>query len=437
LHNAFLFACFNGFSFQIVQNSPMVLYAKKLGASATILGVIAGLMPLLVILQIPAASHIQRLGYKRFFFAGWGTRVLFILGLALVPLMGGFLDALNQLALVLVLLFCFNLSRGISSGAWLPWLTALVPPDLRGKYLVRDAAMTSLGSFGTFLIAAVALHGDSHPWQFSLMFAFSAAMGATSLIFLRRIPDAPIPDPVKVSDTRVPWLEMARYAPFKKLLRAVAVWSVAYGGMTAFTTAFLRAEGGLSEGKILLVTSVFFLGGLSSLGFLGHRLDRLGSKPVLTFALAAWVVVLAGWIALSGHLLEIRLVLLLILQFLMGLLAALVNLSNNRLAMAIIPVMGRNHFFALYSVLSNVTLGLAPIGWGLLIDAIGARSTHALGLEWSRFTVFYAAALVVFLFALFFARLLEEREAASMEELLREILIQSPQRFWLRLWPRE
>jgi len=45
--NAFLFATFNALSFQIVLSSPMVLYAKSLGASATILGVIAGMMPLL------------------------------------------------------------------------------------------------------------------------------------------------------------------------------------------------------------------------------------------------------------------------------------------------------------------------------------------------------------------------------------------------------
>jgi hypothetical protein len=31
---------------------------------------------------------------------------------------------------------------------------------------------------------------------------------------------------------------------------------------------------------------------------------------------------------------------------------------------------------------------------------------------------------------------LDEPEAASLEDLLREIPIQSPQRFWLRLWPR-
>jgi len=71
----------------------------------------------------------------------------------------------------------------------------------------------------------------------------------------------------------------------------------------------------------------------------------------------------------------------------MGLLAALVQMSNTRLAMAIVPVMGRNHFFAIYSVVNNVTLGLAPIGWGLLIDAVGTRSPIWLGLAWNRFTI--------------------------------------------------
>src|SRR2546426_4302451 len=164
LHNAFLFSFFNALSYQIMLSSPMVLYAKALGASATVLGVIAGMMPLLVIFQIPAASYIPRLGFKRFVYAGWGTRVLFIFGMALVPLTGGFLDAKNRLALMLMLLFGFNLSRGISSCAWLPWITALVPPHFRGKYLSRDAAGQSAGSFVTFLIAAAWLAGETAAW---------------------------------------------------------------------------------------------------------------------------------------------------------------------------------------------------------------------------------------------------------------------------------
>jgi len=115
LHNAFLFSGFNALSFQIVLSSPMVLYAKKLGASATVLGIIAGMMPLLVIFQIPAANHIHRVGFKRFVYAGWGTRVLFIFGMALVPLAHRFLDPQTLLILMLTLLFCFNLSRGIST----------------------------------------------------------------------------------------------------------------------------------------------------------------------------------------------------------------------------------------------------------------------------------------------------------------------------------
>src|SRR5438132_12796924 len=151
LHNAFLFSTFNALSFQLVLSSPMVLYAKTLGASATVLGIIVGMMPLLVIFQIPAANYIPRLGFKRFVYAGWGTRVLFIFVMALLPLTGGFLDAKNRLALMLMLLFGFNLSRGISSCAWLPWITVLVPPNLRGKYLARHAATQNACRFVPFL----------------------------------------------------------------------------------------------------------------------------------------------------------------------------------------------------------------------------------------------------------------------------------------------
>src|SRR5436309_12526510 len=86
--NAFVFAGFNALSFQIVLGSPMVLYAKSLEASATVLGIIAGMMPLLVIFQIPAANYVDRVGYKKFVYAGWGIRVLIIFVIALVPITG-------------------------------------------------------------------------------------------------------------------------------------------------------------------------------------------------------------------------------------------------------------------------------------------------------------------------------------------------------------
>ncbi|HEX5219644.1 MAG TPA: MFS transporter [Verrucomicrobiae bacterium] len=436
LNNAFLFSAFNALSFQIVLGSPMILYAKSLDASATVLGIIAGMMPLLVIFQIPAASHIDRIGYRRFVLAGWSTRVLFIFAMALVPLAGLFLNHPSQLGLLLALLFCFNLSRGISSCAWLPWMTLLVPAEMRGRYLARDAAVQNLASFVTFLVAAFTLTGDTQPWQFAVLFAFSAVMGAVSLLFLKRIPDVPITAPTNASNAPIPWLEMARYAPFRKLLRALVAWSVAYGGITAFTAAFLKVQADMSDGRILLLSSVAFIGGVSSLWLLGSRFDRFGSKPVLSAAGIAWFAVMIGWLLLAGGAISASLLVVLALQFFMGLLAALVNMANNKLAMGVVPQMGRNHFFAIYSVVANVTLGLSPIVWGLLIDAIGKRSPVWLGLEWNRFAFFFGAAAIAFLILVAIVRKLDEPKAASMEALLREILIQSPQRFWLRFWPR-
>ncbi len=437
IRNAFVFAVFNALSFQLVLSSPMVLYAKDLGASATVLGIITGMMPLLVIFQIPAAQYVSRVGYKRFVYAGWGSRVAFIFGLALVPVTYGFLNPTTRLALILMLLFGFNLSRGISSAAWLPWIASLVPPGVRGKYLAGDAACVNTASFFSFVLAAYCLGKSPQPWQFAALFGFSAVMGATSLVFLKRIPEADTPDEVNTSTTPVPWREIAGFAPFRKLVKSIIAWSAAYGGMSAFTVAFLKTGVDLPERDILLVSSVSFLGGLCSLWFLGSRLDSLGSKPVLTFAFLTWVLVAAGWAALAGGALPPRLSTILLLQFLMGLFAALIGLANTRLAMAIIPAMGRNHFFALFSVLGSVSLGLAPILWGLGIDAVGQWHAVWLGLDWNRYSLFFAAVAAVFAVALILARQLDEPAAVSMEDLLREILIQSPQRVWVRLWPRE
>src|SRR6266566_167042 len=247
--NAFVFATFNALSFQIILGSPMVLNARSLEASATVLGIIAGMMPLLVIFQVPAAAHIARVGYKKFVYAGWGTRVMFIFGIALVPLTGSFLSRTTQLALILSLLFGFNLSRGISSAAWLPWITTLVPIEIRGKYLAREATCVHIASCVAMMLSALSLGHQSRAWQFAALFGFSGVAGAISLSFLKRIPDVEPPEGQVTSSQRVPWLEIARYKPFRKLLRMNTAWSVAYGGLTAFTVAYLKTEAGMSESR--------------------------------------------------------------------------------------------------------------------------------------------------------------------------------------------
>jgi hypothetical protein len=51
--------------------------------------------------------------------------------------------------------------------------------------------------------------------------------------------------------------------------------------------------------------------------------------------------------------------------------------------------------------------------------------------------VFYLLVLLVFALALVLAGRLHEPKAASLESLLTDLMVESPQRLWLRLWTRE
>lgn len=436
LENAIRFSTFNALSYPIVLNSPMILFAKSLNASATVLGIVAGMMPLLVIFQIPAASHIGRIGYKRFVFSGWALRVAFIFGMALIPAVGTFAKPSTQLALLLLLLFCFNLSRGISSAAWLPWITSLIPESLRGRYLATEATMVSLANFGTLSLAAICLAGAVHSWKFSLLFVISAITGMISLRFIKRIPDADVPEAERTSRQPVPWREISAYPPFRRFLWFTLAWAIAYGGLGAFTVAYLKVAAGMDESLILLVTGLAFLGGLAGLWLFKARIDQFGSKPVITFCLGGWTLIVLGWLALGTGLAAFSFGKVLALELAMGFAYTLVNMNITRLAMTLSPAMGRSHFFALYSVVANLSLGLSPIVWGLAMDALGARQFTWQQLEWTRYSLYFAGATAAFFVCITMALRLVEPRSSPLDHLLRDLLVVSPQRSLVRLWKR-
>src|SRR5260370_7564712 len=64
------FSLYNQLNFQITLGTPMILYAKSLGASSTTIGIVAALAPLLTVLQLPTAYFIPKVAYNRFLLLG-------------------------------------------------------------------------------------------------------------------------------------------------------------------------------------------------------------------------------------------------------------------------------------------------------------------------------------------------------------------------------
>lgn len=436
LRNAFIFASCNALSFPIVFGSPMVLYAKSLGASATVLGILAGMMPMMVILQIPAARHVPRFGYRLFIFLGWATRTAVYFGLALAPMLS-VLDQGTRLALVLVAMFFFTMLRGISSCAWLPWITSMISEQVRGRYLAVDYACVQLSGFVVVLGAAWWLGADPAAPRFAGLFLFGALAGLASLFFLWRIPETAPPEAVKESATPVPWKELLLHAPFRKVLAFAVVWAGAFGGIAPFTVAWLKTEAGLPDDSILAVTAISYLGGLGAVWLTSRRLDAFGSKPMMALAMTSWVGIIGCWLALSRGSLPVTNTILIPLHVAMGFAGALVGMSMMRLVMGSIPTMGRSHFFALFSVSANVSMGASPIVWGLVLDLLQESGLAQMRWGLTNYSVFFTGVALMMILALGLCLRVTEPSAVPMNRLLRDIVIDSPQRLWLRFWPRK
>ena len=384
------FSFFNAVSFQIVLGAPVILFAKSLGASSLILGTMAALTPLLNILQLLAARFLHRVGYKRFVFAGWGARTFFTLCVAIIPLWPG-LAASTRLWLLIGALFCFNLLRGFSAGAWLPWLTALVPEQVRGRFLSRDNAFMHFGCLAAMLVSAWVMAGSVEAEEYAAVFAIGLITALISLWFVRRVPDAQSHEDRIRSGVAVPWGAMLRHAPFARLLWFTTIYTTVIGSLGVFTVEYLVVREKFGESTIFLLGGLSFVGALCGLAITAPRLDATGSKPWLRRGLVLMATTIMGWLTLASGFLPGWPWLVGVLNFSGGLAGAVFGVASTRIVMGSVPAMGRNHFFALFTVISGIGLGGAPIVWGALLDALGPLNVVVGALTVDRYTVYFAA----------------------------------------------
>ncbi len=430
--SAHTFQFFNAITFQIVMGAPIIVYAKTLGASSTVLGIIASFTPLMTVFQLPAAQHLERFGYKNFVVGGWGARTVFIFVLASVPLLG-FLDDISKMAALMASLFMINLIRGISTAGWMPWMTVLIPEKIRGRFLSVDQMFMYTGCLVSLVASAIVMTGQVDPWEYAMVFLLSATSGAVSLYFIRRIPDVPPSETTRRSSQPVPWRAMLAYPPFRELIIFNLIYMSVVGSLGVFTVEYLRDQSHFEVSTVLYLSAFSFLGALVTLPLTGRIVDRSGSKPLMRFATLLLAVTIACWCLLSAGILPEKIALIAALNFCVGAASSNFNLANVRITMAVMPEMGRNHFFALFSVITSLGLGAAPVIWGVTLDMIGTYEVVTGAFHWKRHSIYFLALLVLNAIAFAYIRRLHESpDAGPAEPSLIYARLKRSSRFWQR-----
>jgi hypothetical protein len=73
------------------------------------------------------------------------------------------------------------------------------------------------------------------------------------------------------------------------------------------------------------------------------------------------------------------------------------------------PQMGRNHFFALFTVITSMGLGASPVVWGISLDYLGTFEAVTGAFEWKRHSIYFAALFVLNIATVFQVARLHDR----------------------------
>lgn len=429
IHNAYWFQAFNAVSWQIALGSPLILFARELGAPAVVLGLLAGLAPLTSVLQLFVAPYAERIGYRNLMVKGWSARVGTLVFLTALPLAAGFLPASTVIAVLVLIMLAFTLMRGTATCAWLPWVTAIVPRSLRGLYLSRDRTFISLASVAALTVSGLFLFNHQSITAYSIVFGISFLGGVISLYFLNRIPEpvtAPATGQARLS---VHWTSLLQDGAFVRLLIFSAMVQVWVASTATFVIVFVREQVQLVDGTILWLTAGASLVAILALRLLRDRVDRLGSRPFLGLVFLWWVVYYLLWFLMAAQWIGGVLILAPLLLLSAGFFGSIYDLALTRLLMNTVGDRpATTQYFALQSVIVSLLGGFAPILWGVLLDSLRGVHVSIGGSELNGFAIFFGLQVLLLTPVLIALTQVREASATSTAALLRRIFVALPSR---------
>lgn len=424
------FGFMNAVCYTIALGAPMVLCARFLGASESLIGFLLALTPLFTALQLPAARFADRWGYQKLMMAGWRTRAFIVLAMAPLPLLVRVLPPSLLLFLFTLGSVLFNAIRGFASGSWLPWVKHIIAAPLLGRYFSGESIAANIAALITLLLSGLALGHNPAGWQYAILLTLSGSAGVLSVLPLARAPAAAVaspdgePEPLRTVARRV-WSNKE----YRRLVRFATANAFALGSISGFTVLFLKEIVHISEGRVVMLTSAGLLGAMCSAYFLGRHLDRVGSRPVMRVA-GLGQVAFFGFFAVFcavGPVPDFG-ALLLVLT-LGGVINNASGIATGRLVVNTCPREDLTVAMAISQVAISVAGGIATVAWGFVLEWLRAAEWFGAASRWP-FFIFYLAILLLVVACQFLLGRVHEPAALPTDRFVRALLIDWPQRAW-------
>ncbi len=405
--------------------------ARYFGANDLWIGIItsvpslAGALQILTAYLADTAPSQKRLVIQYAFY----SRLPFI-AIAFLPFVS---DSAPRLQLFAGLLILSAILGSFAGPAFLAWLSALVPPDYRGRYFGRRNMILGLVSAASalppaiFLDQAVKYQRFSEAVAFGVLYGLGALFLFLSLWALRKMPEPPR-TPVERKGLRGVlefYREPFRTRNFRMLLgfNTFLVWGQMFAGQ--FFTVYMLEQ--IKMPYLMVQVSGLIAALFSSLAMplWGYLADKFGNKPLLVMSMWGVTFLPYLWFLTDPERYVWSVGVIYFIQVLAGSLWAGVGLTQFNLNVAVAPPEQRAVYMGALSAIVSLMGGLAAFASGALMEALKPYVPDP-----TRFFVLFGMASLFRLFALPWLRGIREPDERSTRYVLSQLRASARPRGW-------
>jgi len=364
----------------------LVAFGLQLGASNTVIGLLAAIPPLAELIQMPAISVVENVRNRRLICVSASIVArLFWIVIAFIPFLFGPTTAVPVLIISLVL---YGSISAISHCSWNSWMRDLVPEEILGSFFSRRMSLSLALGIVLSLVASVIIdfiqkNPAAYPpgTAYSVIFLGGFIAGLMGIWYMSRIPE-----PLMRETAKVPPLVQIRSTfhdeNFSRLISFLGAWNFAVNLAAPFFTVYLLVMLDFDITVVIILAVLSQISSVLSYGMWGRIADRFSNKSVLRVSGPLFMICILGWTFTTmptRHALTIPL--LIVLHILMGVSTAGVTLASANIGLKLAPHGGATAYLATINITNSLAAGIAPVFGGMFVDSFKATEL-SLTLNW-------------------------------------------------------
>jgi MFS family permease len=275
-----VFNVFNALSWNFLVGSIVILFAMRLGASATYIGLLSALIYVSYLFLPLGKILAKRFSIVGIFSFTWAFRAIVMVLAVAAPFaeMAGNRDmALGLIALGVLL---FHVIRGIGMIGNNPVLSELSAGPDRGAYMTQIQIINSaIGMFAGFAIAMI-LGREPPIYLYSIILIVGIGCGVFSGVLIRKVPEPPGEESGEKVKLTAIFREALSQPGLRQFVIIFFIVAMVSGVSRAFIVVYSREVFLQTDGMVSLYTVFGGLGNLIIGILIKFLVDRIGAKPI-------------------------------------------------------------------------------------------------------------------------------------------------------------